>query len=110
MWPSAARRSAAVKASAANNSFACRRLTLVHFGQFAELAVTVAESLPRHPQLVQQRQLKIRERRMFGIDQVAPALDGSCPSPNYYRGQRTMRVPVAIADTRAQQDDGVIQQ
>ena len=65
----------------------------------------------RHTQLIQrQRQLKVRERRMFRIDQMPPALQRPGSSTHQERRQWTMRVPVAVADAGAEQQDHMIQQ
>lgn len=48
--------------------------------QFFEFSRAVAQFLGRNPQLVQQGQLKIRQRRMFRKDEMTAALDAHAAS------------------------------
>jgi hypothetical protein len=79
-------------------------------GQLPELSITIAQLLSRNPQLVQQRQLQVGQWRMFRIDDMPPALEPPGASAQKQGWQRTVRVPVAVADARPIQKDRMIEQ
>jgi membrane protease YdiL (CAAX protease family) len=59
---------------------------------------------------VQQRQLQIRQRRVFRIYQMTVALQRSAAPACQKRRRRAVRVPVAVADARTKKQDYVILQ
>ena len=74
------------------------------------MSITITQRLGRHTKLIQQRQVQVRERRVFRIDEVAAALQRPGASAYEERWQRTVRVPVAVADAGAKKKDDMIQQ
>src|SRR4029077_2557192 len=78
--------------------------------QLFKLSATIAELLSRNPKLVQQCQLKVCQWRVFRIDDVTPALEPPGASAQKQDRQRAVRVPVAVANARAKQQDDMIEQ
>src|SRR2546425_3594301 len=87
-----------------------RRLRRRQTGEFLELSGAVAQLLGWDPQVAEQRQLQVGQRRVVGIDEVAAALDGSGTSAYHQRRQRAVGMAIAIADARSIQKDHVIEQ
>src|SRR4051794_9094936 len=80
------------------------------FRQLFELARAIAEFLSRNPEFVQQGQLKVRQWRMFRIDEVAAALQRPSASTQKQGWQRAVGVPVAVTDAASEEQDDVIEQ
>src|SRR4051812_24655153 len=74
------------------------------------LTGAVADLLHRHPQLVEQRQLQIGERRVFGTADVTTALELTAATAGQQDRQVGMQMLVAIADSGSIQHNHVIEE
>src|SRR5688572_26192059 len=78
--------------------------------QFSELSCTVAKFVDPDSDFVEQRHMKVRQWRALGIDEVPSPLDCSSASTDNDRGQRTMGVPIAVAQAGTVQDYRVVEE
>src|SRR5207344_1721698 len=69
-------------------------------GELLELSGAVAEGLRRDAHLVEQRQLQVGQRRVLRVDEVTAAGDRPRAAAEQQRGQRAVRMPIAVADAR----------
>jgi hypothetical protein len=76
----------------------------------SEMCVTVSQLFDWHTELIQERQLKVREWCMFRIDKVATALQRAGSAAHRDRWQRPVRVPVAVTDAGSKKRNDMIQQ
>src|SRR5262252_1387506 len=81
-----------------------------HLRQLLELASAVADLLGRHAQDIQERELQVRRRRVFWIDEMTAALEGAAATADDERRERTVCVTVTVADARSIQNDQVVEQ
>src|SRR5438093_3764855 len=79
-------------------------------GELVELTSAVAQLLRRHAEEVQHRKLQVRERRVFRIDEMAPALERARASADEQRRQRTVRMAVAVADSSSIKNHHMVEQ
>src|SRR6516225_9010647 len=81
-----------------------------HLRQLLELASAVADLLGRHAQDIQERELQVRRRRVFWIDEMTAALEGAAATADDEGRERTVCVTVTVADARSVQNDQVVEQ
>src|SRR6266850_35860 len=79
-------------------------------GELLELSCAVAQLLRRHAEEVEDRELQVRQRRVFWIYEMAAALESARASADEQRRERTVRMAIAVADGSAVKNHHVIEQ
>ena len=86
------------------------RTSLSQLGKLFEFPRAVAEFLGPNAQLVEQSQLEVRQRRVFGIDDVTATLKRPRASAEQQGWQGPVGVAVAVANARTIDERQVIEQ
>src|SRR5256885_5952103 len=79
-------------------------------GQLLELPCAVTDLLSRHTEEIQERELQVCQRCVLRIDEMTAAFERAAAAADEQRGERPVRMAIAVADGGAIQNDHVVQQ